>query len=266
MTGAVVLCCSALAAGVALAQSGNRTLEGVVIDSIDHKPVAQVAIYLGRTDTGERTAKDGTFSVSAAEEPVMLAARRPGYVPGFVPVPADTAGSETNLDTVRLRKVKTDADRAAVQQADVRMFPELAEFYDHKAKYHQGLFYAPDELERRGGTVVDLIREKPNFHFVCVVDRRGQWDCGQHLNRGRTSILRGNPGSAEQEPCPLGVWTNGRDVDRPLAEIVADQVLAIEAYPNPGATPEAFAGSSCATIMLYMKQVLSEGRMRPRTP
>lgn len=252
-TGAMLLCSTVLAAGVASAQGRDRTLEGVVIDSLDHKPQAQVTIYVGRVSSGERTAKDGTFRVSGPEGPLTLMAHRPGYVPALVTVPPGTTGQATAIDTIRLRPVKTDADRAAVRAIDVRVFPELGEFYARKAKYRGGLFLTPDDMEHQRGPIARLIREKPGFHFICIVNRKKEWDCGQQAERGRTSITNANPRSAEQRECNMTVWSNATDLERPLSEIMADEVLALEAYPNPGATPPSYSGSSCATIMLYMK-------------
>lgn len=239
----------------ALGQGGTRVLRGTVLDSATSKPLAQAEIYLGREASAERTGKDGTFRVSAAEEPLVVMIRRPGYVPAFLNVSGDTAGSETDLGATRIRQVKTDADRAALQAADVRAFPELARFYQHKAEYHQGLFYTPDELERMAGALVDFIRQRPNFYFICYENRRHQLDCGRQLNRGPTSIMRGNPPSAEQEPCPMEVWTNGGEPFRQtLDNILVDGILAAEVYPNPGVTPPLYSGSPCAALILYMKQ------------
>jgi hypothetical protein len=239
----------------ALAQGDTRTLEGMVVDSASNKPISQAEIYLGRVAAGEHTAKDGTFRVSAATGPLVLMIRRPGYLPAFRSVPGDTTGSQTDLGTTRMRQVQTDADRAALQAADVKAFPELARFYDDKVKFRQGLFFTPDDLQRLGGNLVDVIRQKPNFHFICYVNRRSELDCGQQLGRGPTSIMRGNPSSAEQEPCPMEVWTNGGEPFRQtLDNILVNSILAAEAYPNPGVTPPQYAGSPCAALILYMKQ------------
>jgi hypothetical protein len=252
--GAILVATAALAAArPAQAQDASRILKGVVSDSTDRKPVGQVSIYVGRISTGQRTANDGTFQVSAGERSLVLMARRPGYVPALLPVPGGTAGQATDLDTIRLRKVKTDADRAAVQAVDVRVFPELAQFYDHKARFRGGVFLTPDDMEHQHGPIASIVRQKPGFHFICVVDRKDQWDCGQQAGRGPTSIMGGNARSAEQQECDMLVWSNATDLEQPLNEILADQVLALEAYPNPGATPPNYGGSPCAAIMLYMK-------------
>ncbi|HVH66873.1 MAG TPA: carboxypeptidase-like regulatory domain-containing protein [Gemmatimonadales bacterium] len=241
-------------AAAALGQDRTRMLKGTVLDSAEHKPVSQAAVYIGRTTMGQRTGNDGTFRVSATVGPHALIVRRPGYIPLLITIPADTVAPETDLGSLSLHQVKTDADQAAVQEADMRMYPELVQFYDRKAQYHQGLFLTPDDLQRVGGSLFALIRQKPNFHFICFVTRRGDVDCGQQLNRGPTSIMRGNPRSAEQERCLLVVWTNAIGPRRTLDEFQMDDVLAVEAYPSPGVTPPEFAGSPCASIMLWMKQ------------
>jgi len=240
------------AGSAAVAQRGSRTLKGTVVDSTNHKPISQAVIYAGRWTAG-RTGTDGTFRVTVDQDPTMLIARRPGYIPTLVPVLPDSTTTEKDLGTLSLRPVKTDADRAAVQDADTKMFPELAEFYAHKAQFRQGVFLSPDDLQRVGGNLFTWIRQKQGFHFICIVTRRGDVDCGQEASRGRTSITNPNPTSREQEPCLLEVWTNALGPQRTLDEFQMDDVLAVEAFPTPGVTPTEFAGSPCATIMLWMK-------------
>jgi hypothetical protein len=234
---------------------GTRLLKGTVLDSANHKPVSRAAIYLGRAATGQRTANDGTFSVPAEESPQILMVRLPGYVPAFVAVPAGAAGTETDLGTTSVRRVKTDADRADAQAADVTVYPELVRFYDHMKRYPNGLFLRPDDLQRVGGSLFDLIRQKPGFHFICYTNRRGETDCGQQANRGRGSIMGRSEQSPEQQACLLEVWTNDQVRQWTLDEVQMDDVLAVEAYPNPGTTPQDFAGSPCAAVMLYMKRL-----------
>src|SRR5207247_2458710 len=168
-----------LAAGsAAVSQRGSRTLTGTVVDSTNHKPISQAAIYAGRWTAG-RTGTDGTFRVTADQDPTMLIARRPGYIPTLVPVPPDSTTTEKDLGTLSLRPVKTDADRAAVQDADTKMFPELAEFYAHKTQFRQGVFLSPDDLQRVGGNLFTWIRQKQGCHCFCLVALRGYVDCGQ---------------------------------------------------------------------------------------
>ena len=49
------------------------------------------------------------------------------------------------------------------------------------------------------------------------------------------------------------LWTNALGPQHTLDEFQMEDVLAVEAYPHPGITPPEFAGSPCATIMLWMK-------------
>ncbi|OLB68028.1 MAG: hypothetical protein AUG85_10975 [Gemmatimonadetes bacterium 13_1_20CM_4_66_11] len=236
----------------AFAQSAPRTIKGIVVDSANHKPISQAVIYVGRTTAG-RTGNDGTFRVSADPDPTVLMVRRLGYIPALVALPQDTTATEKDLGTLSLPPVKTDADRAVVQDVDTRMFPELASFYDHKARFRQGVFLTPDDLERLGGNLFGWIRQKQGFHFICIFTRRGDVDCGQEASRGRTSISNPRPTSRETEPCLLSVWTNALRPQHTLDEFQMSDVLAVEAFPTPGVTPPEFAGSPCATIMLWMK-------------
>jgi len=248
-----VLATSLALTATASGQGATRTIKGTMVDSADHKPVSQAVIYLGRWSTAQRTGDDGKFRISAPKDPALLMVRRPGYVPAVILAVEGDSGSELDLGTTSMRKVKTDVDRADVQNADVSVYPELTQFYDHKTHYRQGLFFTPDDLQRVGGSLFTLIRQKPNFHFICYVTRRGDWDCGQQESRGRTSITNPNPRSAEQEPCLMVVLTNALGPQQTLDEFQMSDVLAVEAYPHPGVTPPEFTGSPCATVILWMR-------------
>jgi len=240
----------------AWAQNRSRTLTGTVVDSANHKPISPAAIFLGRVPTGQRTGGDGTFRVPASTGSLVLMVRRPGYIPALISIRADTTATDMDLGTISLRQVRTDADRADAQATDLVVYPELAQFYDRKARYRAGLFLTPDDLQRVGGSLFNYIRQKPGFHFLCYVTQRGEWDCGAERSRGRTSIMNANPTSREQEPCLLNLWFNSVGVgpQRTLDQVQMSDVLAVEAYPNPGVTPPEFAGSPCAAIMLWMTQ------------
>ena len=235
-------------------QGRTRTIKGTVVDSAKHKPVSQAAIFIGRMFTGQRTGDDGTFHVTAPQGPLVVMIRRPGYIPVLTALAGDTSGTDTDMGAANMQQVKSDADRAAVQDADMKIYPELSRFYDHKARYRQGLFLAPDDLQHGGGSLFTLIRQKPNFHFICIITQRGDQDCGQEASRGRTSIMNPNPTSAEQTPCLMQVWSNGLGPQKTLDQVQLDDVLAVEAFPHPGVTPTEFMGSPCAAIMLWMKE------------
>lgn len=244
-------------ASAAAAQSPSRTIKGTVVDSANHKPLPQASVYIMRAPTGQRSGNDGTFHITADTDIVILMIRRPGYVPALVSLPPGPSASEADAGTIALRQVRSDSDRTEVEDVDRKVFPELTRFYDHKTRYGKSgaVFLAPDELQRIGGGLFSYIRQKPGFHFLCYVTQHGDWDCGEQRGRGRTSITNPNPRSAEQPPCPLSLWYNSVGVgpQKTLDQVQMGDVLAVEAYANPGVTPPEFAGSPCATIMLWMK-------------
>jgi len=101
----------------------------------------------------------------------------------------------------------------------VRDVAELAEFYDHKKRVRQGVFLAPDELSRLGGSSVHADPPEARFHFICIVTRRGDVDCGQEANRGRTHRLGDpHPTCREQEPCVNARWSNALGPQHTLDE------------------------------------------------
>ena len=241
-----------LIASAANAQTRPRTITGTVTDAANHKPLSQAMIFLGRTPTGSRTENDGKFRVSADSGPQIVMIRHRGYVPALVFLREGLADS-ADAGTTGLRQVKTVDDRAAVESVDVAVYPELARFYDHRTHYRMGLYYTPDELEQIRGSLVSLIREKANFQFICLDNRRHEYDCGAQIDRGRQSIMIDNPYSAQEKPCPAWLWTNARGQYRTLDEFQPNEVLAIEAFPNLASTPPDFAGSPCAVVMLWLK-------------
>jgi carboxypeptidase-like protein len=252
-----VMALTLAAASMAAAQSSTRTIKGTVVDSANHKPLSEASVYIMRTPTGQRSGNDGTFHITADTDIVILMIRRPGYVPALVSIPPGPSAAEADAGAISIRQVKSDSDRAEVEDIDRKVFPELGRFYDRKTRYAKSgaVFLAPDELQRIGGSLFSYIRQKPGFHFLCYVTQRGEFDCGEQRSRGRTSITNPNPTSAEQPPCELDLWFNSVGVgpQKTLDQVQMGEVLAVEAYPNPSVTPPEFAGSPCAAVMLWMK-------------
>jgi CarboxypepD_reg-like domain len=170
---AVVAIAMLLLPSAAKAQTKSRTITGTVLDSANHKPLSQAVIFLGRTPTGARTGNDGKFRVSADSGPQIIMIRHWGYVPALV-VLRDGWADSADAGTMGLRQVKTADDRAAVENLDVQVFPELASFYSHKS-------HSADLLQLIGrvvqphavGSLVILIREKANFQFILPVQPQG---------------------------------------------------------------------------------------------
>jgi hypothetical protein len=232
----------------------GRFLKGTVTDSANNRPIEGALVYLDREAAAVTTGKDGAFRVPATVHDVTVALRRPGYIPIMMAAPADSAASETDLGVRYMRQVKSDADRDAVREVDIQMFPQLVAFYDRRAKNPLGAFLTPDEVQRSAGPLTEVIRQKPGFQNICVPNRQRQLDCGRKSDRGPTTIMgSGRPGNAVQQMCFVRVWTDAVGPERTLDAIRMDEVLAVEAYPTTSSTPREFPGSSCATVRLWMK-------------
>jgi hypothetical protein len=138
---------------------------------------------------------------------------------------------------------------------DLKLYPHLATFYDHKARFRRGAFFGPDDLERSPGTIPDLIRQQPGFREICVVNKLGELDCGKS-DRGPTTIMgSGKQAMAEERLCTVDVWTDDVGPERTLDEIPLRQLLALEAYPNPASSPQRLGGK-CASVRLWMKRAM----------
>src|SRR6266446_6823450 len=82
------------AVNLAAGQGGTRSITGTVMDSANHKPLSQAGGSFGRMPASQRTGNDGKFSMSGPPDALLLAVRRPGYVPVIVEVPADTVATD----------------------------------------------------------------------------------------------------------------------------------------------------------------------------
>jgi len=230
-------------AGLLLAQ-GN-TITGTIIDSASSKPLAGALVYVGQTAPGKGTGKDGKFRVDNVGAGAVVVVRHAGHVPKGI-TPPEAGG---DVGTLPLRAVKTDEDREAVDIGNKRVFPQLADFYSRRKALSAGFFFTPDDVELSGARQPsDVVRRATGLRNVCVVDRQGAADCGDPTKRGTTYS-----GFQESGPCIAVIWTGGARARGALDEMAINDVLAIEAYAQPGSTPPDFAGSRCATIVVWMK-------------
>ncbi|MBI4502604.1 MAG: hypothetical protein HY700_15770 [Gemmatimonadetes bacterium] len=241
----------ALSPAPARAQAGSRTITGTAVDSASGKPLSGAMAYANRTIGGKPTGKDGRFALAAEPLEPFFVVRVPGYVPAKVPWSnADSTGS---VGRVRLRRVKGDQDRFAVQAEDIRVYPQLARFYDRKANLRQGAFLTPDEVKLRGtSSLRDVIRQMPGLQRMCLVTREGELDCGKSLDRGPTTILN-QP--AQPDVCVAAIWYYGftGPTHPSMEEVRMDEVIAIEGYERAGSTPAEFSGHNCGAMVLWMK-------------
>ena len=107
-------------------------------------------------------------------------------------------------------------------------------------------------MARNGSArLIDIIRRTARMQRMCLVNRNGQMDCGREFDRGPTTITN-QP--APDQRCVTRLWYYGLNgPTRPsLDEVRMDEVLALEAYERPGATPTEFQGGDCSVIVLWM--------------
>jgi hypothetical protein len=230
---------------------GLRTVSiaGRIMDEANKKALAGAMIYLNRFPQQELSDKDGRFVVTN-EAPVELIVRRVGYVPFSTTVEPD----HSNVGDVLLHPVRTDADRKALEAMDVKIYPQLAAFYQRRAEFRRGAFFTPDDLARAAGTIPDLLRPRPGFKNICVMNRRDEWDCGK-ADRGPTTIMgSGQSSFARENECTVRVWTDDVGPEKTLDDVRLDELLAVEAYPTPNDTPKGLGTSQCASVRLWTKR------------
>jgi len=232
--------------GVRGSLAQDRTVTGIVADSGSGKSLADATFYLDHTAIAQATKKDGKFQLVLGTEESVIYVHRYNYVPKRVTI----AAGATDIGTIGLRPVKTDADRAVVNTEGVRLYPQLNAFYKRRATLRQGYFFAPEDIERSGARQLsDLLRLTQGLREMCLVNRQGALDCGVDPKRGTTySGFRSGETS-----CAAAVWTAGVAATLSLDEILIADVLAMEAYASAATTPTAFSGSRCGVIVLWMK-------------
>ncbi len=222
----------------------QAVLVGTVLDSASNKPLADAVVYVGSTP-GEPTRKDGRFRVAVGPGAVVVV-HRAGYVPRGVTLPA--AGDDAG--TVVLHKVKTDEDRRVVEMETLRVYPRLSGFFQRKQQFTAGFFFSPEEIAVSGARQPsEILRRAQGLRNICLADRQDAVDCGDPSKRGTTySGFR----SGEVQ-CAAAIWTPEGKARGALDDMLVDGILAIEVYPQPGSTPPEFAGSRCATVVVWSR-------------
>ena len=212
---------------------------------------------------GERVADDsGRFLLAMQRSgPIRLEARRVGFHPlmSRVQIAGDT--------TLHLVMAALPASLAKVEieaEATVRSL-ELAGFYqrlrDKKVGSNTGHFILPDEIEKRRGSVTQVMMGIPGIHIT------------MHREGGRESRSRdylavfGNSRKAGRSLCAMTVYLDRVRLSPPgtlndrfpppvdISEFVTlREVAGIEVYTRTNFPPEyALLNGTCGVVLLWTK-------------
>jgi hypothetical protein len=220
-------------------------LTGTLIDTLSGKPLSGAEIFFVTDPAGQKSGKDGRFSVKRRDgQGTTLIFRKSGYVP------IRAVASETgDLGTLYLRPIKGDSDVVAVDAFDMLVYPGLASFYRRKRELTQAYFFTPEEVARGGRTVSDVIRRNRALSGLCLKQATGDLDCGVSAKRGTTySGFR----SGEEAPCAVINYVDGKRTESDLDDLQISDVLAIEAYPLISMTPREFQDGRCGAVVVWL--------------
>ena len=227
----------------------TRIVTGLAIDSASTKPLAQAMIYVDAASAMVRTGKDGIFRYSVTtggETPLVV--RHSGYVPVRVIVP--DAESPVGLGKITLRKVATPDDQTAVDEEDLRLYPQLGDFFGRKKTKPQGVFFGPDEIGGDPGRrPTDVMRRGRGLRNFCVANPQGERDCGVQDKRG-TTYSRFRSGESE---CVADIWASAGRFGGALDDILLKNILAMEVYLQRGSTPPQYARSECGAVVVWLR-------------
>ncbi len=237
-----------LAVGLSISPSriqAQPTLTGTLVDTASGKPLSGAEIFFITDPSGQKSGKDGRFTVKArtAQETTLIFRKN-----GYVPVRA-SAGDGTDLGMLYLRPIKGDTDIVAVDAFDLLVYPTLAPFYRRKREITQAYFFTPEEVARGGRMVSDVLRRNRALGNICLKQSTGELDCGVSAKRGTTySDFR----SGEAAPCAVVNYVDGKRSDASVDELQISEVLAIEAYPLASITPREFADGRCGAVVVWL--------------
>src|SRR5437867_1555357 len=104
----------------------ERSVAGLVVDSLSGKAVRGAVLYFDASRVEHQSGRDGRFSIEhVSTSDTLLVVRSIGYVPAFVVVPPSASASAIDLGRVMVRPVATRLDQIAVEAEAVRRDPHM---------------------------------------------------------------------------------------------------------------------------------------------
>ncbi|MBI4502613.1 MAG: TonB-dependent receptor plug domain-containing protein [Gemmatimonadetes bacterium] len=240
-------------AGAQIIAPADRTVAGLVRDSISDRPLSGVLLYFDGRPDEYRSGSDGRFRIgNAALHDTVLVVRRVGYVPRRVSVPPSPSAAAVDVGTVFLRPVATELDRIAVEAEEVRLYPHLADFYRRKQqKLPGGTYITREDIQRSGvRRTSEMLQRSPQIQLDCPNQRLGDDACVARNRRARNNpFVNRDPAGADK--CEMDVFMDGqRSTQRP-DEVPLFWIAGIEMYSGPATTPSVFGNGRCGVIAIW---------------
>lgn len=231
----------------------ERTVTGVVIDSVSGRVVRGAVLYFDGQRTELYAGRDGRFvieRVSAGD--TLMIVRSIGYVPAQVVVPASGAVA-VDVGRVVVRPVATKLDQIAVEAEAVHRYPHMETFYVRKQTGRAGEFMTPNDIERTGvRKTSELLYRSAKLDMDCPRDpvRAGDERCVARDRRGLDYKVT-TTGSGMR--CEKEVFVDGRLSLQAVDEIPVERIAGVEIYAGPATTPAIFGQRRCGVIAIWTK-------------
>jgi hypothetical protein len=244
-----VLALGGRAASAQVAALPERTVTGVVVDSVSGRPLSGAILYFDFGAAEHRSGGDGRFRIEElAPRDTLLIVRRIGYVPRPVAIPYSLSAQQVDVGTVLLRPVATELDKIAVEAEEVRIFPHLEDFYRRKQERLPGGTYVTREDILRSGVrrTSELLQRNPRMEIKCPNVRLGDDACEAQNRRARNNVFSGDFGKCEME-----LYIDGHRATQRPDEVPVGFIAGLEIYSGPATTPSAFGNGRCGVIAIW---------------
>ncbi len=252
--GLPLLCAAVVIAAPVHAQVGvptERTVTGVVVDSISGKTIRGARLFLDQARVEVQSGRDGRFVLEhGAMGDSLLVVHSVGYVPALLVVPPSRSAAEVDIGRVLMRQVATRLDQIAVEAEEVRVFPQLVDFYRRKQEGVPGDFFTREDIDRSAARKVsELLYRSAKLDMDCPHDpvRAGDDRCVARDRRGLD--YRVTQGVTSR--CVKDIFVDGKRSQMAVDEIPVQWVAAVEVYAGPATTPAQFGQRPCGVIAIW---------------
>lgn len=247
--GITLFACVALT--TALGAQAERAVTGVVMDSVSGKPVRSSVLYFDSDRVEYHGDRDGRFSIAGLSiADTVLVVRSIGYVPRTVGIPFSGSAGSFDVGEVYLKPVATKLDQIAVEAEEVRLHPQLADFYRRKQDALPGTFITRDDIRRSGARRTgEILQRSLKIQMDCPNVRVGDDACTARNMRGRD--IRMARGGWTFDRCEMDIYVDAKRTSLKVDEIPLTWIAAIEVYGSPATTPTAFGVGRCGVIAIW---------------
>lgn len=256
----VAVCLSVVAATILAAQAHlpSAVIKGVVVDSLNGKPLARALVSIGQI---EQTTNDFGEFVAAPLVPgtQTVRVRRVGYLEYASAI--TLRSGDTLMTHVALRPLPTPMAVVTIDGKPTRVPLALQGPYERAAR-GVGHFFTRQDIERlRPWNVASLLNVLPG---VSVNDRGVTFQrCQAGLPSPTLKFGNGTAAPAGETSGKIQLWIDGyrvtgrtssdRLVDL-LANVPISQIEIIEIYPGIAQIPAEFLQDACAVIAIWLKR------------